>query len=185
MTRRKTPKRTTAKKRGSLGPYAETMAAAAGKLGVSLEILQAAKDAGCEAFRATRVYLKPLRAWIATAQNAERIKRADEAAAIIQRRKTAEAELKEEKVLQTRRESMRLVEIRTSWFKNVISAKTKFKNAEAALCTEAAMRLNLTADQIAVIREIHARLNRQALTELFQGEWGKVECPECKKEFTS
>jgi hypothetical protein len=80
---------------------------------------------------------------------------------------------------------MRLVEIRTSWFKNVISAKTKFKNAEAALCTEAAMRLNLTADQIAVIREIHARLNRQALTELFQGEWGKVECPECKKEFTS
>lgn len=168
------------KKRQPSGPYSDTMTAAAGALGVPIQLIQAAKDSGCPAFRHSRVYHEPLKVWIA--ENADRIAKANEEAALERRRKVAEAEWREERVLKSRQQSIRLTEVNRWWYRNVTAAKMKLKIAEAALSAEVAMRLNLTPEQAGMIREIHARLNRQAMLELFEGNWGKVACPECKKE---
>lgn len=61
-------------KRRSAVECADSMAQAAAMVAEPLAVLQAAKDSGCQAFRGGRVYVKPLREWMAA--NGERVRMA-------------------------------------------------------------------------------------------------------------
>ena len=72
--------------------------------------------------------------------------------------------------------------VRFAWTRNVMSYKMKLGAAVDQLSAEAGMRLNLTSEQTATIREIHARLNRQCLVEMSAGDWGALTCKNCHAE---
>ncbi len=160
---------------------AVTLQAAAAQTGISSSILKKAKADGCTAFRANGNVVKAeLIEYLANNPTADsgQPDYYDERAKDIR----ANRLLKEQKLREKDKLVWPVEKIRQAWTRNVIAAKTKFVNSESAVAAEASMRLNLTLEQISVLKEIHSRHNRVAMKELFAGDWGKTECPHCKKE---
>lgn len=162
---------------------APSMRAAMSKTKLPMQVLQAAKAAGCSAFKGNQtVNCDELLEFVVTMPQ-------DEEAPdyYVERAKDIRANrlLKEQKLREREKLVWPIEKIRQAWTRNVIACKTKFAIVENAVAVEAAMRLNLTADQVNAIKEIHAKHNRAAMKELFAGEWGKTECPHCQKEIIS
>lgn len=71
---------------------------------------------------------------------------------------------------------------RRAWSRNVLSCKGKLYSAEAQASVEIGIKLGLRPEQTEQVRSIIASHHKPAIKELFQGEFGKVECPLCKGE---
>ncbi len=157
-----------------------TLVAASSKTGLSIAIIQAAKAAGCSAFTASgRIDCDKLKEFAEKMPvDPDAVNFYDEKALNVQ----ADRRLKEQKLLERQKLVWPIEKIRAAWTRNVIAAKSKMQAAENSIAVEAALRLNFTADQITVIREIVTKHHRAAQRELYIGEWGRVVCPSCKKE---
>lgn len=90
--------------------------------------------------------------------------------------------LKEQKYAEKAKQLLPKEKVKHCWFRNVISAKTKIYNADNQASVEIGMKLGLQPEQVDLVREILSKHRRLAIKELHQGEFGKVECPECRKE---
>jgi hypothetical protein len=159
---------------------ATTLAAAATITGLSATTIQACKAAGCRAFQANgRIDCDALIEFAATLPDT-----GDAPDYALERAKKMRADrmLKEQQFKERDKMLWPIEKVRLGWARNVIACKTKMITAENSVSVEAGMRLNLTNQQMTTIKEIHIQHNRAALKELFNGEWGKVECPACKKE---
>ena len=160
---------------------AQNMKAAASRSKLPLAMVQAAKDAGAKAFHPSgRIDCDALIEFVATMPD----KPDDAPDYYLERAKDLRAarQLKEQKLREREKLSWPVERVKSAWRRNVVALKTKLAISENAVSVEASMRLNFTSEQVAVLREIHAKHNRAALKEMFVGDWGKVECPHCAKE---
>lgn len=162
---------------------AKTLRAAAGRTGLPPHVIQGAKDAGCPAFRSNgTVDCDELVEFVAsqppsTATDSEPDYYVERARDI-----RANRMLKEQRLAERSKELVPRERLRSAWYRNVISCKTKFYNSETGITTEATMRLGLNAEQMSMLKEIVMKHQRIAIRELNVGEWGTVVCPMCKQD---
>src|SRR4051812_18463049 len=85
---------------------ADSMDQASAMLAKPIEVIAAAKKSGCKAFRGSRVYLKPLREWIA--ENEALVMAAVRSSARAERRDEAKTKLDEFKVSRIAKEMVKV-----------------------------------------------------------------------------
>lgn len=179
MSRRKRKPHTT-KKPKPKRRIASTMAAAAAMTKLPMGEIRRAKASGCSAFKANgRIDCDLLVEFVATMPEVD----GSEPDYFVERARDIRANrmLKEQKFQERGKLLWPIEKIKRAWARNVIATKTKLTVAENSIAVEAGMRLNLTPDQISAIKEITMKHIRAAQKEMHVGEWGKTECPNCKK----
>lgn len=147
--------------------------------------IKRAVDAGCPAFKKNgSVDCDVLVKWIT--DNPPAVETDETLNIHVERAKDIRANrmLKEQKFAEKGKTLLPVELVKRCWFRNVISAKMKFYNADNQAAVEIGMKLGLSTMQVDMMREILAKHRRPVVRELHQGEFGKVECPECKKEIT-
>ena len=159
--------------RGKLGT-AKNIGAAVSITGLSETLIRLARDKGCQAIRANgNIQCDELIDYIAAKPELRRI-----AEAIPDYKLEKALDLRESRLLKEQRRlklAEKLVtaeEVIREWTRYIFAAKNKLRQAESALAAEAGMRLGLSSEQVAVIKEIHRTHSRRILNELHQGKWG-------------
>lgn len=157
---------------------APTMQSAAGRLNLSLDVLKAAKDAGCDAFRERgSVDCDRLPKWLAehpdilSGEPGGMPSKAIEQALLLRARRQRE----EHRLAVERREYVLAAEVRRGIGRMVISAKQQFLTNVDSIVAGAAMKCNLTPDQCNALREIVSSHTHATLKELAKGQWAEEE----------
>jgi hypothetical protein len=157
---------------------ADTMGQAAGLLGVDVRILQAAKRAGCSAFRAgAHVHLGELRSWleshpeIANKPNAEQVMQGAEV-----RSKIAQAKTREHHLARLEREVIPASEVKRSVTQAFVVLKAKCFTIPSAKAT----KWSVLQDPVAIEQDCYDAL-REAFESVSKSEW-LAKCPHCGKE---
>lgn len=158
------------------------MASAASKTGLEIEIVAAAKDAGCGAFRARGdVDCDALIAWLSEhpeiATSAGVINRNLEEALKIR----ADRMLKEHKLEVARRGVIPVDEMKRDATRTIVAAKSKMASSEKTFAMKAKMRFALSDEIIGGLVEILTEGHKEVQRELARGDWIMQECPHCKK----
>ena len=148
--------------------------------------IKRAVDSGCGAFRKNgSVDCDALVKWLT--ENPPQVETDSTLNIHVERAKDIRANrmLKEQKFQEKSKLLLPVDKVRHCWFRNVISAKMKLYSADNQAAVEIGMKLGLSPAQVDAAREILAKHRRPVVKELHQGEFGKVQCPECKKEIQS
>lgn len=160
---------------------ATTLGAARSITGLSMATIRAAKDRGCRAFTANgRIDCDELMKFVETMPELPehlldlQLERAKDI--------RASRLLKEQRLKEREKQLWPIELIRQSWARNCIAAKMKFQNSADAIAADVSMRVGLTQAQADVLRQVVAKNHRDALLELFKGQWGKCICPSCNQE---
>ena len=170
------------KKRTEKLGIAPTMAAAASITGLAPEIVSAAKEAGCEAFRSRGdVNCDVLMQWLAehpeiAAETGVINKPLEEALKI-----RAERQTKEHKLAELKRKVIPIDEVKRTYTRSVLAAKSKLLSSDKAIGMKAKLRLGITEDQLTKLSEIVIEEHREIAREMSKGEWFLQECPYCEK----
>jgi hypothetical protein len=159
---------------------ATTLQAASSRTGLPMRVVLMAKAAGCPAFTANgRIDCDALLKFVETMPQPEEGPNFEIERALNMQETRLLKKVKREQLLGMLRPQE---EVRRAVFRNVVACKQKLYAAESTISVEIGMRLGLTNEQLAQVKEIAARNIRQAIAELHGGELGKVKCPECRKE---
>lgn len=179
MTRKKTEKLTEA----AVG-FAPTMAAAASITGLPPEVISAAKERGCKAFR-TRgdVDCDELRRWISENPDVLEIAKDINIAVEEALKVRADRQLKEHKLAEAKRKVISIDEVKRTYTRNIFAAKSKLLASEKPIAMACRLRIpKLTDDDVAIIAEEVSRQHRDALRSLTRSDWFNQQCPNCTHE---
>jgi hypothetical protein len=163
---------------------ATTMSAAASRTGLPENKIKLAQKLGCMAFKTGgRIDCDELMEFVETDKkflehSEEKIDYQFEKALDVR----ANRKLKEQKLRERDKLLIPIETVRRSWFRNVIACKTKLYQLENSVPVEVGMKLGLTNEQVNQVKEILMKHQRLAVREMFVGEFGKCECPQCKQE---
>lgn len=148
------------------------MAAASAVTGLDREIVTAAKDAGCEAFRSRGdVDCDALMEWLEehpeiAAQTGVINKVLEEALKVRAQRRMVEHKLDEAK-----RRVIPVDEVKRTYTRSVMAAKSKLLGCEKSIGMKAKMRLKLDEEQLTTLIEIVGVEHREIVREMAKGEW--------------
>jgi hypothetical protein len=160
---------------------AKTLRAAVALTKLPAHVVQAAKSAGCQAFKSNgTVNCEELLAFVATQPEAQK----DVPNYFVERALDLRANrlLKEQKLREREKLVVPLEDVKRTWRTMVIAAKTKFYQCESTIPAEAGMKLGLSSEVQATIRTVIHAHHHRALTELFRNDLGPIVCPLCKGE---
>jgi len=164
---------------------APSMASAAGKMGLSKELLKRCKRLGWSCFESGgRVDCDGLAAMLA--EHPELMqevgdvpdKHVEDALLTRARRMLAEHELEV-----SRRDYIPAAEVRRDAALCILATKQKLYAAIDSVTAAAAMKLALSGEQQSALRQIVHDSIVSALKDMHRGAWGEVTCPNCEKGF--
>jgi len=160
------------------------MIAAASRLGKPLLLLQAAKSAGCLAFKpGGPVDVGELERYLSehpevtTAQDGPISKEIEERLKL-----RAERRMKEHKLDLAKRVVIPSDEIRRTFTRYVVANKSKTWAAIKTASQEIGLALGLTSEQMLIVEEKMVGRVRVAYEELARCEWGVAKCAKCGEE---
>lgn len=164
------------KERPTTLPVYDSIAQAAGATGIPIRVFQSAKKNGCvAAFRSNRVFLAEFITWFFNheippdprSKLSEVILKREQHK---ERKDKVEADEAEQRVVPK-------AEARRALTKYAVGVRKKLLE----LPQRNALPLSLLKEPFAVEQKLNEEV-RSVLSEVFRGVWGKIECPNCKKE---
>jgi hypothetical protein len=173
-------KKRTKKSTNKLGT-ATTLRACMVKTGLPLNAIKSAQAGACVAFKANgRIDCDELIEFIANHPPTD----TDAPDYFTERALSmrADRKLKEQKLKEREKLVVPVADVTRVWRTITISAKMKMNSATAELASLLAMRLALSNEQTAIVRELHSKLMRRVQSELHQQKFGPITCPHCEKE---
>lgn len=156
-------------------PVYDSLDQAAGASQVPKKIFQQAKKEGCSAFRSNRVYVGEFIQW----WFARQFKGGPEEKMLVARAKRAEFAARREKVEAETAEKLviPIADAKHTLTRYAVGLRAKLLELPKSL----ALPLSLTKDVIELEEKLMAAV-RGVLGQMFRCEWGKIQCPHCKKE---
>lgn len=161
---------------------APTLSAAASVTGLDPDVIAEAKNCACKAFR-TRgdVDCDALLNWLCYGQNLKLVSGAINRTFEEALKARADRKMKEHRLDVAKRETIPVDEVKRTYTRSVIAAKSKMASSERTMIMQARLRLALSDEQSNVLGEILSEGHKETQREMAKGEWLLQTCPHCAK----
>jgi len=167
------PKRTIARRRQRDETIAATLAVAAARLQLPVELLRTAKHMGCPAMKQNgRVNLPELQQWLA--EHPDLVNSSEDMVGVTKEnflRAKADREMREHRLAVLRRDVIPVGEVRLSFTRATIEMKRRLLEGVRTLAQEIGLHLAGTEEQIAWALKLSEKRARDILTEFARNEW--------------